>query len=293
MPTPSEIITKLARNTMFTTLDARSAFNQIKLSERSQKLVAFSVFVGGRRGTYTTTSMPFGIRSAPQAYQKTIDGVIHKFNRPHSDADSYIDDLTLGSRSDGQRSAKEIHLEDLDRLLSRLWEVGFRLNIDKCEFLKTMVIYCGQEISNGSYRPSEKHRDIIRNLKPFSVKDNTKNALGRYLGVLGYHRRFGGKRYAELEKSMRCTVEQYRKKEITSDQADETIKKYSDEIREEILKTKLVMPTGKEKLYLNTDASKYSWGAVLTIKDKGVVSYHGGTFTKPIIDNWSIFSKEI
>ena len=293
MPTPTEIISKMAKNEIYSTLDARSAFNQIKLSERSQKLVAFSVFIGGRRGTYTTTSMPFGIRSAPQAYQKTIDGVLHKFKRPFSDADSYIDDLNLGSRSDGVRTAKEIHLEDLDRLLSRLSEVGFKLNLDKCEFLKTMVVYCGQEVSKGSYRPSEKHRELIKNLKPFSVKDNTKNALGRYLGVLGYHRKFGGKRYAELEKAIRQTVEKHRKKELTASEADEKIKTLSDEIRSEILKTKLVLPTGTETLYLNTDASKFSWGAVLSIKNKGVISYHGGTFTKPVIDNWSIFSKEI
>ena len=293
MPTPTEIINRLARNTIYTTLDAKGAFNQIKLSERSQKLVAFSVFVGGIRGTYTTTSMPFGIRCAPQAYQKIIDGVTHKFKRPYSDADSYIDDLTLGSRSDGHRTAKEIHLEDLDKLLSRLWEAGFRLNLEKCEFLKEMVVYCGQEMSKGTYRPSEKHRETIKNLKPFSVKDNSKNALGRYLGVLGYHRRFGGQKYAYLEKQIRKTVEIYRKKEITHEEADEKILKLSSEIKEEILKTKLVVPTGLEELRLNTDASKYSWGAVLSIQDKGVVSYHGGTFTKPVIDNWSIFSKEL
>ena len=293
MPTPTEIINKMAKNEIYTTLDAKSAFNQIKLSERSQKLVAFSVYLHGRRGTYTTTSMPFGIRCAPQAYQQTIDGVIHKFKRPFSDADSYIDDLNLGSRSDGKRTAREIHIEDLERLLSRLWEVGVRLNIDKCEFLKEMVIYCGQEVSKGTYRPSEKHRDNIRNLKPFSVKDNSKNALGRYLGVLGYHRRFGGKEYAFLEKSMRRTVEDYRKKKIKADEADEKIKELSEKIKHEILKTKLLVPDGTEKLYLNTDASKFSWGAVLTIKDKGIVSYHGGTFGQQVIDNWTIFSKEV
>ena len=285
MPTPTEIINKMAKNEIYTTLDARSAFNQVKLSERSQKLVAFSVFLNGRRGTYTTTSMPFGIRCAPQAYQQTIDGIIHKFKRPFSDADSYIDDLNLGSRSDGTRSAKEIHLEDLDKLLSRLWEVGVRLNIDKCEFLKEMVIYCGQEVSKGTYRPSEKHREVIKNLKKFSVTDNTKNALGRYLGVLGYHRRFGGKNYAFIEKSMRRTVDDYRKKKISAEDADTRIAELSQQIKDEILKTKLVVPTGSEKLYLNTDASKFSWGAVLTLKDKGVVSYHGGTFGQQIIDN--------
>ena len=293
MPTTTDIITKMAKNEIFTTLDARSAFNQIRLSERSQKLVAFSVFIGGIRGTYTTTAMPFGIRCAPQAYQKTIDRITHKFKRPHSDADSYIDDLTLGSRSDGTRSAKEIHLEDLDRLLSRLWEVKMRLNLDKCEFLKSLVIFCGHELSKGTYRPSEKHRETIRNLKPFSVLDNTKNALGRYLGVLGYHRRFGGKKYAHLEKSMRKIVEQYKKKAISPEEADSEIMKISEEMKSEILKTKLVIPTGKETLYLNTDASKLSWGAVLSIKNKGVISYHGGTFTKPIINNWSIFAKEL
>ena len=293
MPSSQDIINRMAKNTIFSCLDARSAFNQLKLSNRSQKLVSFCVYLNGIRSVYTTTSLPFGVRSAPALYQKTIDGVLHKFNRPHSDADSYIDDLSLGSRSDGTRTDVEVHLEDLEKLLSRLWEVRMRLSFDKCFFLLRTVEYCGQEISEGTVKPSEKHRKAIANLPPFSVKDNTKNALGRYLGILGYHRKYGGKNYAEKEKRIRNCVEQFRKKEISAEKADESIKTYSEEIKTEILKAKLVIPEKTDIIFLNTDASNLSWGAAATVKEKGTVSFHGGTFNQRVIDTYSIFSKEL
>ena len=53
------------------------------------------------------------------------------------------------------------------------------------------------------------------NLKPFSVKENSKEAMLRFLGKVGYHRRFGGKDYARKEKDLRDIVNQYQIDQFT------------------------------------------------------------------------------
>ena len=293
LPTVTDILNRIGRNTIFTALDARNAFNQIRLSERSQKLVAFATYLDGIRGTYAPIGMPFGINTGPAYYQKTIDGVCHKFKRPNSDVDSYIDDMTLGSRASENKTDKENHIQDLDILLNRLSSYGFKLKLEKCKFMQTTVEICGFELSGGGYRPSEKHRKLLMNLKPFSVLDNTKNAMLRYLGKVGYHRRFGGKDYAKLEKELRDLVSKYENKSISADEADGRIKEISDKITRTICETQLIIPSEKDEIHLNSDASKTSWGAVMYVPNKGTVSYHGGTFSKRIINTYSIFGKEI
>ena len=293
LPLTDDIVKKLAHNTIFSTIDARNAFNQLKLSERSQKLVSFVTYLDGIRGTYTYTGMPFGISGGPAYYQQTIDNVTHKFSRPSSDLNSYIDDMTLGSRKDNNNTDIDNHIHDIDLLLGRLFAVGFKLRLAKCFFLQRSIEVCGFELSEGKYRPSQKHRELLRNLPPFSVLDNTKNALMRFLGKIGYHRRFGGSEYAALEKRFRELLHKYNNKQIKAEEADTKCKEISDSLIKKILETSLVIPTDNDVLVLNTDASIQSWGAVLIVPGKGIVSYHGGTFSKRVIDKYSIFGKEV
>ena len=44
--------------------------------------------------------------------------------------------------------------------------------------------------------------------------DKTKNALLRYLGKVGFHRRFGGPEYAAKEKELRELTDRFSKNEI-------------------------------------------------------------------------------
>lgn len=293
LPTTWDVVKRIGHNTIYTALDARQAFNQIRLSERSQKLVAFSTYINGIRNTYTSVGMPFGIVSGPAYYQKMIDGVTRKFKRPSSDMESYIDDMTLGSRAGYGHTDIENHVFDLDIVLNRLQQVGFKLQLPKCKFLQRSVEICGYELSGGKYRPSAKHRKLLENLKPFSVLDSTKNAILRFLGTIGYHRRFGGSQYAKSEKEIRMLVEAYQNKSIPAKEVDKKIQVLSSALIRIIIDTCLVLPSPSDKLVLNTDASGVSWGATLSIPGKGVVSHHGGTFPQRIIDKYSTFSKEV
>ena len=67
----------------------------------------------------------------------------------------------------------------------------------------------------------------------------------------------------------------------------------ADEIIKMIVESKLILPDKNDTVLLHTDASSKSWGATCSVKQKGVISYHGGTFSSRIINTYSIFAKEL
>ena len=72
MPTVEEVATNLSNAKVFTVLDAHSGFWQIKLDEASSHLTTFN----SPFGRYRWRRLPFGIKSAPEEWQRcTIETI--------------------------------------------------------------------------------------------------------------------------------------------------------------------------------------------------------------------------
>lgn len=65
MPTVEEVLPKLAKAKVFTVLDAKDGFHQVKLDKESSLLTTFWTPFG----RYQYLRMPQGISSAPEEYQ--------------------------------------------------------------------------------------------------------------------------------------------------------------------------------------------------------------------------------
>ena len=65
------IVTRLHGSEVFTTLDARSGFWQIKLDEHSSKLTTFNT----AWGRYRFLRMPFGISPAAEIFQRAMQDI--------------------------------------------------------------------------------------------------------------------------------------------------------------------------------------------------------------------------
>ena len=115
----------------------------------------------------------------------------------------------------------------------------------------------------------------------------------RFLGTLGHHRQYGGQNYAKLEKAIRMAVHRYDTRQISAEVAEAEVKKLSDQMIKQILACRLISASENDEIVLNTDGSKYSWGASCFVKRKGILSYHGGTFAEHMWEGYSTFAKEI
>ena len=72
MPTMDDILPKLAEAKVFSVLDAKDGFWQVKLTERSSLLTTFATPFG----RYRWTRMPFGICTTPEEFQRRQHEII-------------------------------------------------------------------------------------------------------------------------------------------------------------------------------------------------------------------------
>jgi hypothetical protein len=92
----------------------------------------------------------------------------------------YIDDLLSFAPTLAE------HLENLDRLLERLQEAGFTLNLAKCQFLQEKITFVGHEITAAGVTPKPA---TIEQIMDFPTPKNVKKVRG-FLGVTSWLRRF-------------------------------------------------------------------------------------------------------
>ena len=147
MKTIEEVVAEIPGAKVFSTLDARSGFWQIKLDEASSKLCTFnSPF---RR--YRFTRLPFRIKSAPEVFQKSMSNLFEDIEG----AKPIVDDILVWGQD-----VKE-HNVRLRQVLDRAREANLKLNPEKCHIRKEAVPYIGHVLTkNGLIADPEKIRAV-------------------------------------------------------------------------------------------------------------------------------------
>ena len=92
----------------------------------------------------------------------------------------YLDDVLIPSKT------IEEHLRHLCQVLSRLREVGLKLNPKKCHFMCNQVTYLGHTIIPNGLKPNTDHLLAVKN---FPVLKNVKS-LKQFLNLSSFYRWF-------------------------------------------------------------------------------------------------------
>ena len=153
IPLPEDVQHKLNGKTVFTILDERSGFWQVKLTEKSSYLTTFNSPWGQKRFLH----MPFGICSAGEVMQKRNEETFGDLQVVNVIAD----DMIIAGNDD------EEHDQRLREVMARARERNVKFNTDKVQFKVPTVIYMGTEISKDGMRPDpRKVEAIIKMPKP-------------------------------------------------------------------------------------------------------------------------------
>ncbi|KAF2353789.1 Reverse transcriptase domain [Trinorchestia longiramus] len=108
--------------TIFTKIDLAHAFHQIPMDEESiQKTAVITPF-----GLFEYTTIPFGLRNAPQTFQRHMTNILPDLPYAYTD----LDDVLIASSTPKQ------HEEHLRTLCERLANHGLLINPAKCELGK-------------------------------------------------------------------------------------------------------------------------------------------------------------
>ena len=175
LPRIDDLLDQLGKSSYFSTLDLASGFWQIKMHPASQEKTAFCT----PHGLFEFKVMPFGLTNAPSVFQRLMQQILSSTNPEDGPrfVTAYIDDLLVFS------STLSEHLHHLRLILTKLWDVGLKLNPSKCCFIRKEVEYLGHVITPHGLKPNEK---LIAAVKVFVPPKNIQE-LRQFLGLSSYY----------------------------------------------------------------------------------------------------------
>jgi hypothetical protein len=112
----------LGGNMFFSTIDLKSGFFQVPLTEDSKAKTAFIT----HKGLHQFNCLPFGVRNAPAHFSRVLDYVLGGMK--YTKCVSFIDDLNVFA------SDWDTHLSNLRELFERLQKFNLQMNPVKCFF---------------------------------------------------------------------------------------------------------------------------------------------------------------
>ena len=168
-----ELYAKLKGYKVFSSLDLRSGYYHISLTDSGKPK---SAFILSSLGKYQFNRVPVGLAQAPAYFQKLINDILKGCNF----AMGYLDNIIIYSRSEKE------HLKHLEEIFIRLKAAGLKLKLEKCCFFKRHIQYLGHLILADGIQPlPEKLKSIAKMPAPKNPKE-----VKQFLRLVGYYRNF-------------------------------------------------------------------------------------------------------
>ena len=181
----------LVRARFFSTMDLKSGFWQVKMSEKSRQYTAFTI---GSMGIFEFLRMPYGLCNAPATFQRLMQNCLEELNLTY--ALIYLDDVIVFSRTE------EDHLIQLRVVFERFREHGLKLKPSKCHFLWKEITFLGHKVSEEGMKPGE---EVLRSIAKMAPPRNYME-IRRFLGATGFFQRFI-KNYAHIARPLNDLLE--------------------------------------------------------------------------------------
>ncbi len=141
LPHMEDLFTELAGASHYSQIYLSSAYHQLPLHPDSRNLTAFIT----QKGLFRFTRVPFGLASAPSAFQKNMQTVLRKLDG----VKNYLDDIIVYGNS------QETHDKHLQALRQRLEEVDLQINFDKTPSTKRAFRFWAMLFPKKDYVPAQ------------------------------------------------------------------------------------------------------------------------------------------
>ncbi|GFY15154.1 hypothetical protein TNCV_1569681 [Trichonephila clavipes] len=172
MPYLNDFAHALHGKKIFSKIDIFKAFHQIPIAECDIPKTAVTT----PWRLYEYTHLCFGLVNAPQTFMRFM----HEVLRGLPFCFVYLDDILCYSEN------AEEHRSHLRNIFQRLSSYGLKLNISKCVFGVTELIFLGHLITPDGIKPlPEKVQAVLDYKQPETV-----GSLRKFLGLLNFYRRF-------------------------------------------------------------------------------------------------------
>ena len=272
IPRVEHLFASMSGGKYFSKLDLSQAYLQIPLDDSSKELVTINT----HKGLFRYNRLPFGISSAPAIFQRCMENLLQGING----VCVYFDDILVTG------SPSEDHLQNLDKVLTKIDEAGLRLKRSKCSFMMSKIEYLGHVIDEHGIHPTEdKVKAIQEAPRPKNVSE-----LRSFIDILNYYGKFSSNLSSKLAPLYNLLQNHSRWK--WTDNQEQAFQAAKQALQADTL---LVHYNEDLPLVLARDASPQGIGAVLShIMPDGAekpIAYASRTLTKAE-KNYSQLEKE-
>lgn len=175
MPLIEDVLENFYDARIFTTLDLRNGFFHVDVGSKSSKYTAFVT----PDGQYEFLKVPFGLCNSPAVFQRFVNTVLRELILQKVLV-VYMDDIIITAKDE------EENLRKVKQVFKVAEENGFVFRFDKCQFMKSKVVFLGHILEGGTVKPSEEKTNAVRNFpKPKNVRQ-----VQALLGLAGFFRKF-------------------------------------------------------------------------------------------------------
>uniref|UniRef100_A0A3B3HY91 Gypsy retrotransposon integrase-like protein 1 n=1 Tax=Oryzias latipes TaxID=8090 RepID=A0A3B3HY91_ORYLA len=172
MRTIEEVVSTMPNAKVFSVLDAKSGFLQIELDDPSSFLTTFNTPIG----RFRWLRLPFGIKCAPEIFQRIMDQMLEGIGG----ATSVMDDILIAAPTLAE------HNKILKQVVQRATTYNLRLNFNKCHIRQSAVPYVGHLITADGLKPDPVKTEAVRCMPPPTDKEGVR----RFLGFVTYLSKF-------------------------------------------------------------------------------------------------------
>jgi len=275
LPMINDLLATAGKARVYTALDLRHAYHLVRIAEGDEWKTAFRT----RYGSFEWLVMPFGLTNAPAAFQRFMNDIFSDLL--DVTVIVYLDDILIFSDN------KADHGKHVRKVLRRLCNNGLYARPDKCLFSVDTVSYLGFILSkDGLKMDPAKVQAITDWPEPKKVKD-----VQSFLGFANFYRRFIPDYSAIVVPLTRLT-----RKGVKWDFTAAARLSFEALKRAFTSAPVLTHWIPDRPIIVETDASDYALGAILSIQDEAgeirPVAFHSRSFA-PAELNYDTHDKEL
>jgi len=262
LPRIDQCLDALAGSKWFSSFDLVQGFFQIGMEPSSSDKTAFVT----RDGCYKFCVMPFGLTNSPSTFQRLMNNVLRGLN--FNICLAYLDDVIIYGNTVSDSLVR------LRLLFERIRSAGLKFKFSKCHLLKRSLKFLGHIVSEEGIATNPEKVSAVQDWAvPESVHE-----VRAFLGLCSYYRKFI-EGFADIAAPLHqlTSVNSKFKWDLGCQLAFDTLK-------ERLTNTPiLALPTEEDPYVLDTDASGYAIGAVLSQIIDGkerVIAYASRTYNR-------------
>ncbi|KAL0533851.1 hypothetical protein IC582_028122 [Cucumis melo] len=251
LPRTDDLFDQLQGATVFSKIDLRSGYHQLRIKDEDVPKTAFR----SRYGHYEFIVMSFGLTNAPAVFMDLMNRVFREFLDTFVIV--FIDDILIYSKTEAE------HEEHLRMVLQTLRDNKLYAKFSKCEFWLKQVSFLGHVVSKDGVSVDPAKIEAVTGW----TRPSTVSEVRSFLGLAGYYRRF-----VENFSRIATPLTQLTRKGapfVWSKACEDSFQTLKQKL---VTAPVLTVPDGSGSFVIYSDASKKGLGCVLMQQGK-VVAY--------------------